>query len=213
MPRCDINSRSPAEGAIRVHPLLAGVTSHRIQSAGLMQVASSGSALDEVRSYLSKQLESGASKHEIAREIGLNPQALERVLEGGARYSRTRARLFEWWDRQQDPPFKELTPDISAAFGDLLNTVPKEMREELQKRMVTMLRRLHAAHPACSPSWVGELVRIASAPTSAGRLVRDPSSMERDSRECHTRAASRSGNNEILADAVKDRPQILIAAG
>ncbi len=94
----------------------------------------------------------------VARQVGMSPTGLEKFLSGGTPYSRSRAKLQEWWDREGARPRADITTEgIAVAIGALVRDLPPEEREPAVRALVLTLLETYGAGGAGAPSWLREL--------------------------------------------------------
>jgi transcriptional regulator with XRE-family HTH domain len=98
------------------------------------------------------------SLRQVAREVGMSPTGLRKVLSGASPYAPTRAKLERWLVREAaaSPRLRDATSG-RAALDLLLAGIPAGERSAASAELVAMLRALHERLEIEVPAWLGEL--------------------------------------------------------
>lgn len=115
--------------------------------------------LERMREALAARVEA-TSLRQVAREVGMSPTGLQKVLDGADSYSRTRRKLERWYVRESlqyggGLDSAALTAALRVAVQDL---APGPRRETLE-RLVSALEAGYAAGGSPPPPWLPEVRR------------------------------------------------------
>jgi transcriptional regulator with XRE-family HTH domain len=109
--------------------------------------------LARLRERLALRIEE-TSLRQVARELGMSPSGLQKVLEGGQPYGKTTRKLAGWYIRDQSRYGGTVTAAAAAAaLNVLLQDLPPARRHAGQRRLVELLGELHDR----PPDWLAEL--------------------------------------------------------
>jgi hypothetical protein len=122
-----------------------------------MSASRTSAPLDRVREALEARKEA-ASLRQVAREVGMSPTGLQKVLDGARPYSATRRKLERWYVRETAQyPGSFSAGSAFAALSVLVQDLPPGRRKDVLARLVSDLREGYAAAGPPIPSWVDEL--------------------------------------------------------
>lgn len=93
--------------------------------------------LDRIRAELERELAT-SSLRSVAREVGMSPSGLSKVLAGGRPYRQTLTKLRAWRTRHTagEPPITD-----EAALEVLLRRIPERRRARVRGEIRTILER------------------------------------------------------------------------
>jgi hypothetical protein len=107
------------------------------------------------------------SLRSVARQVGMSPSGLDKFLNGGMPYQKSRRKLFDWLHRERNNLGADLTVDgVAAALGSLVRDLPPDRRERALNALLETLRSLYDANASSAPRWLGELTRRAAEGTA-----------------------------------------------
>jgi hypothetical protein len=117
----------------------------------------SSTALERLRETVAIRVQA-TSLRAVARQVGMSPTGLEKFLSGGTPYSRSRAKLQEWWEREGARPRSDITGDgIAVAIGALVRDLRPEHRPDAMRGLILTLREMYGVQGAPLPPWLGDL--------------------------------------------------------
>jgi hypothetical protein len=103
------------------------------------------------------------SLRSVARQVGMSPSGLDKFLNGGMPYQKSRRKLFDWLHRERENLGADLTVDgVAAALGSLLRDLPPDRRERALHVLLDTLQALYDTHAETAPGWLAELTRRAA---------------------------------------------------
>lgn len=93
----------------------------------------------------------------LAREIGLSPSGLRKVIGGSRLNSTTLAKLEHWMLTRDEPPedSAEVRAVAAAAFGFLLEGLPERAREALRAGIEARIREAREQAGLGEAGWMG----------------------------------------------------------
>jgi hypothetical protein len=107
------------------------------------------------------------SLRSVARQVGMSPSGLDKFLNGGMPYQKSRRKLFDWLHRERNNLGADLTVDgIAAALASLVRDLPPDRRERALHALLDTLRGLYESNMESAPRWLGELTRKAAEGTA-----------------------------------------------
>lgn len=116
-----------------------------------------GRPLDRMREALAARVEA-TSLRSVAREVGMSPTGLQKVLGGADSYSRTRRKLERWYVREVARYGGGLdAAAVSAALRVAVQDLPSARRRETLDRLVSDLESAYTAGGRAAPPWLAEL--------------------------------------------------------
>jgi hypothetical protein len=109
---------------------------------------------DPLLRTLAARVES-SSLRQVAREVGMSPTGLRKVLEGASSYAPTRAKLERWLVREAAaaPALRDAT-STRAALELLVSTLPVAERPAALSELTALLRVLHRRAGVTLPAWL-----------------------------------------------------------
>lgn len=115
--------------------------------------------LERMREALAARVEA-TSLRQVARDVGMSPTGLQKVLGGADSYSRTRRKLERWYVRESlhyggGLDAAAVTAALRVAVQDL---APGPRRETLE-RLVSDLEKGYTAGGTAAPPWLAEVRR------------------------------------------------------
>jgi hypothetical protein len=112
--------------------------------------------LQRVRAALADRVEH-RSLREAAREVGMSPSGLRKVLDGARPYSSTRRKLHAWYVREGVRSYGETDASSALSALDLLvGALPSAPRARTAREIVETLRRGFEAASLLAPEWLDE---------------------------------------------------------
>jgi hypothetical protein len=118
-------------------------------------------SIDRLREAVTIRVQA-TSLRSVARQVGMSPSGLDKFLQGGMPYQKSRRKLFDWLHREHDNLGADLTADgIAAALTSLVRDLPPERRERALNSLLDTLQGLYENHAELAPAWLGELSRKA----------------------------------------------------
>lgn len=119
-------------------------------------------SIDRLREAVTIRVQA-TSLRSVARQVGMSPSGLDKFLNGGMPYQKSRRKLFDWLHREHDNLGAGLTVDgIAAALGSLVRDLPPDRRERALEALLDTLRGLYDSHSEHAPVWLAELSRKAA---------------------------------------------------
>lgn len=116
-----------------------------------------GPPLDRMREALATRVEA-TSLRSVAREVGMSPTGLQKVLGGADSYSRTRRKLERWYVREASRYGGGLdAAAVSAALRVAVQDLPPDRRSETLDRLVSDLESAYTAGARPAPPWLAEV--------------------------------------------------------
>lgn len=107
------------------------------------------------------------SLRSVARQVGMSPSGLDKFLNGGMPYQKSRRKLFDWLHRERANLGADLTVDaIAAALGALVRDLPPDRREPSLHALLGTLQELYATHSESAPAWLTEITHKAAEGTA-----------------------------------------------
>lgn len=103
----------------------------------------------------------------VARQVGMSPSGLDKFLNGGMPYQKSRRKLFDWLHRERGNLGADLTVDaMAAALASLVRDLPPDRREISLHAVLGTLQDLYATHSESAPAWLTEITRKAAEGTA-----------------------------------------------
>ncbi|HEX2208290.1 MAG TPA: hypothetical protein VHG93_11460 [Longimicrobium sp.] len=100
------------------------------------------------------------SLRSVARQVGMSPSGLDKFLNGGMPYQKSRRKLFDWLNRERNNLGADLTVDgIAAALGSLVRDLPPDRRERAIHALLDTLHVLYREHAETAPNWLSEITQ------------------------------------------------------
>jgi AcrR family transcriptional regulator len=122
-----------------------------------MPVVSEGGRLERMRDALTARVEA-TSLRQVAREVGMSPTGLQKVLDGADSYSRTRRKLELWYIREKAQDSGTLSAEpVLAALRVLAQDLPTARRRELLSRMLEGIEDVYVDAAIDRPDWIREV--------------------------------------------------------
>jgi hypothetical protein len=119
-----------------------------------MSAAGSGSGRDLLLRALTARVES-SSLRQVAREVGMSPTGLKKVLDGASPYAPTRAKLERWLVREAAMTPAFLDADSAGAALDLLvSGLPVAARAGSKAEVIAAVRAQHDRAGVKVPPWL-----------------------------------------------------------
>lgn len=116
-----------------------------------------GAPLDRIRALLTLRVE-GASLRQVARDVGMSPSGLQKLLDGSEPYTPTRRKLERWYVRESGRAYGVLdTETAAAAIELLLQDLPLHARPTAADRVRALLDELYSAIGK-RPRWLDHLL-------------------------------------------------------
>ena len=123
-------------------------------------------SIDRLREAVTIRVQA-TSLRSVARQVGMSPSGLDKFLNGGMPYQKSRRKLFDWLHRERNNLGADLTVDgIAAALTSLVRDLPPERRERALNALLDTLRSLYESNTDTAPRWLGELTRKAAEGTA-----------------------------------------------
>jgi hypothetical protein len=123
-------------------------------------------SIDRLREAVTIRVQA-TSLRSVARQVGMSPSGLDKFLNGGMPYQKSRRKLFDWLHRERNNLGADLTVDgVAAALGSLVRDLPPDRRERALTSLLETLRTLYETNTDTAPRWLGELTRRASEGTA-----------------------------------------------
>jgi hypothetical protein len=115
-------------------------------------------SVDRLRDAVALRVQA-TSLRSVARQVGMSPSGLDKFLNGGTPYAKSRRKLFDWLQRERKNLPSGLTADgMAAALGALVRDLAPERREPALYALLDTLRSLYHTHAESCPPWLTELV-------------------------------------------------------
>lgn len=112
-----------------------------------------GVPLERVREMLALRAEE-TSLRQVAREVGMSPSGLQKLLDGAQPYSATSRKLARWYVRESGHYGGELSAgSAAAALSVLLQDLSPAARDTGRRRLLDLLEDLYPS----PPEWLVEL--------------------------------------------------------
>lgn len=117
------------------------------------RVDPAGVPLKRVREMLALRAEE-TSLRQVAREVGMSPSGLQKLLDGSHPYSATSRKLSRWYVRESSRYGGELSAgSAAAALSVLLQDLAPSARDTGMRRLLDLLAELYPS----PPEWLVEL--------------------------------------------------------
>lgn len=124
------------------------------------------STIDRLREAVTIRVQA-TSLRSVARQVGMSPSGLDKFLNGGMPYQKSRRKLFDWLSRERGNLGAEHTVDsVAAALSSLVRDLPPDRRERALQALLDTLRGLYETNTEHAPPWLGELTRKAAEGTA-----------------------------------------------
>lgn len=115
--------------------------------------------IERMREALAARVEA-TSLRQVAREVGMSPTGLQKVLEGADSYSRTRRKLERWYVRETARYGGGLdAAAVTAALSVAVHDLPPARRRDTLELLITALENGYAAAGEHPPQWLPEVRR------------------------------------------------------
>jgi hypothetical protein len=122
--------------------------------------------IDRLREAVTIRVQA-TSLRSVARQVGMSPSGLDKFLNGGMPYQKSRRKLFDWLTRERGNLGAEHTVDgVAAALASLVRDLPPDRREKALQTLLDTLRGVYDTHTERAPSWLGELTQKAAEGTA-----------------------------------------------
>lgn len=122
-----------------------------------MTASRSGPPLERVREALATRVEATSLRH-VAREVGMSPTGLQKVLGGADSYSRTRRKLERWYVRETARYGGAVdAAAVTTALRVAVHGLPPARRHQALDRLITELENAYTAGGQAAPSWLSEV--------------------------------------------------------
>ncbi|HUF49693.1 MAG TPA: hypothetical protein VMN60_02595 [Longimicrobiales bacterium] len=110
-----------------------------------------------VRDLLALRVED-SSLRQVAREVGMSPSGLQKVLDGSTPYTATRRKLERWYVSETRRRYTTRLDAASAAAATalLVRELPPTMRPVAMRRVLALLEELYD-NERTRPAWIAEL--------------------------------------------------------
>lgn len=116
--------------------------------------------LERMREALAARVEA-TSLRQVAREVGMSPTGLQKVLGGADSYSRTRRKLERWYVRESLQYGGGLdAAAVTAALRVAVQDLAPAPRRETLERLVSDLEKGYTSGAAAPPPWLAEVRRV-----------------------------------------------------
>lgn len=128
-----------------------------------MSASREGPPLDRMREALAARVEATSLRH-VAREVGMSPTGLQKVLGGADSYSRTRRKLERWYVREAARYGGGLdAAAVSAALRVAVQDLTPARRRETLDRLMAELEAGYTGDGRPAPPWLAEVRRSLTA--------------------------------------------------
>ena len=109
--------------------------------------AGPGGDFGQIRAALQARVHA-TSLRGVAREVGMTPSGLQKVLDGGGSYPKTLQKFRAWYRRHQAGEYRTAQ---DVALEDLLRELPKPQRARARVQICAILR----GEDPCAPAPAG----------------------------------------------------------
>lgn len=128
-----------------------------------MSASRAGPPPDRMREALAARVEATSLRH-VAREVGMSPTGLQKVLGGADSYSRTRRKLERWYVREAARYGGGLdAAAVSAALRVAVQDLTPARRGETLDRLLAELEAGYTGDGRPPPPWLAEVRRSLTA--------------------------------------------------
>lgn len=125
-----------------------------------MTAAEVSTPIGRMREVLAARV-AATSLRQVAREVGMSPTGLQKVLDGADSYSRTRRKLERWYVRESAHARGGLDAyAVSAALRVAVQDLPPSRQSATLERLLAELESAYAAGDLKAPDWLDELRRM-----------------------------------------------------